>query len=82
MAFSSRRSRVWSKSPRASGSIRKQSWPRSPTAGRPAFYEPDAAHIIDRLVPLLQSNDIVVVFSNGGFDGIHEKILARLRAAG
>ncbi len=51
-------------------------------AGRPAFYEPDAAHIIDRLIPMLQPNDIVVVFSNGGFDGIHEKILARLRAAG
>jgi UDP-N-acetylmuramate: L-alanyl-gamma-D-glutamyl-meso-diaminopimelate ligase len=48
-------------------------------AGRPAFYEPDAAHIIDRLIPLLQPNDIVTIFSNGGFDGIHEKILARLR---
>jgi len=50
-------------------------------AGRPAFYEPDAAHIIDRLVPLLQPNDIVTIFSNGGFDGIHEKILARLRGS-
>ena len=49
-------------------------------SGRPAFYEQDAAHIIDRLIPLLQPNDIVAVFSNGGFDGIHEKILARLRA--
>jgi UDP-N-acetylmuramate: L-alanyl-gamma-D-glutamyl-meso-diaminopimelate ligase len=49
------------------------------TDGRPAFYEPDAAHIVDRLIPLLQPNDIVAVFSNGGFDGIHEKILARLR---
>ncbi|MGI8821362.1 MAG: UDP-N-acetylmuramate:L-alanyl-gamma-D-glutamyl-meso-diaminopimelate ligase [Chthoniobacterales bacterium] len=48
--------------------------------GRPAFYEPDAAHIVDRLLPLLQPNDIVAVFSNGGFDGIHEKILAGLRA--
>ncbi len=48
-------------------------------SGRPAFYEPDAAHIIDRLVPLLQPNDVVAVFSNGGFDGIHEKILDRLR---
>ena len=47
--------------------------------GRPAFYEPDADHIVDRLVPLLRPNDIVAVFSNGGFDGIHEKILARLR---
>jgi UDP-N-acetylmuramate: L-alanyl-gamma-D-glutamyl-meso-diaminopimelate ligase len=49
-------------------------------AGRPAFYEPDAAHIIDRLVPMLQPDDVVAVFSNGGFDGIHEKILERLRA--
>ncbi len=49
-------------------------------AGRPAFYEPDADHIVDRLVPLLRRNDVVAVFSNGGFDGIHEKILARLRA--
>ncbi|HMJ06641.1 MAG TPA: Mur ligase family protein, partial [Chthoniobacterales bacterium] len=49
-------------------------------AGRPSYYEPDAAHIVDRLLPLLQPNDVVVVFSNGGFDGIHEKILARLRA--
>ncbi|MGI9086247.1 MAG: UDP-N-acetylmuramate:L-alanyl-gamma-D-glutamyl-meso-diaminopimelate ligase [Chthoniobacterales bacterium] len=50
-------------------------------SGRPAFYEPDAAHIVDRLLPLLQPDDIVTVFSNGGFDGIHEKILGRLRAA-
>ena len=50
-------------------------------SGRPAFYEPDAAHIIDKLVPLLQPDDVVAVFSNGGFEGIHEKILERLRAA-
>ena len=49
-------------------------------SGRPAFYEPDAAHIVDRLLPLLKAEDVVVVFSNGGFDGIHEKILARLTA--
>jgi len=49
-------------------------------SGRPAFYEKDAAHIVDRLVPLLQPNDVVAVFSNGGFDGIHEKILERVRA--
>ncbi|MEO5722242.1 MAG: UDP-N-acetylmuramate:L-alanyl-gamma-D-glutamyl-meso-diaminopimelate ligase [Chthoniobacterales bacterium] len=49
-------------------------------AGRVSFYEPDAAHIVNRLVPLLQADDVVVVFSNGGFDGIHERILARLRA--
>jgi UDP-N-acetylmuramate: L-alanyl-gamma-D-glutamyl-meso-diaminopimelate ligase len=49
-------------------------------SGRPAFYEPDAAHIVERLIPLLQHDDVVVVFSNGGFEGIHEKILARLRS--
>ncbi|MGI8956570.1 MAG: UDP-N-acetylmuramate:L-alanyl-gamma-D-glutamyl-meso-diaminopimelate ligase [Chthoniobacterales bacterium] len=47
-------------------------------AGRMAFYERDAAAILDRLVPLLQPNDVVTVFSNGGFDGIHAKLLERL----
>ena len=48
-------------------------------AGRPAFYEPDAAHIIEKLVPLLKKKDVVAIFSNGGFDGIHGKLLERLR---
>lgn len=48
-------------------------------AGRPAFYEPDVAHILDRLVPLLKPKDVVVIFSNGGFDGIHGKLLERLK---
>jgi UDP-N-acetylmuramate: L-alanyl-gamma-D-glutamyl-meso-diaminopimelate ligase len=48
-------------------------------AGRPAFYEKDAAAIVDRIVPMLRAKDVVVVFSNGGFDNIHEKLLARLR---
>jgi UDP-N-acetylmuramate: L-alanyl-gamma-D-glutamyl-meso-diaminopimelate ligase len=47
--------------------------------GRPAFYEKNADAIVDRIVPLLKDKDIVVVFSNGGFDNIHEKLLARLR---
>jgi UDP-N-acetylmuramate: L-alanyl-gamma-D-glutamyl-meso-diaminopimelate ligase len=29
--------------------------------------------------PLLQPNDVVTIFSNGGFDGIHERMLDRLR---
>ena len=49
------------------------------SSGRPAFYEENADAIIDRIVPMLQANDVVTVFSNGGFDGIHEKLLARLR---
>ena len=47
-------------------------------AGRTAFYEPNAEAIVERIVPLLQPNDVVTIFSNGGFDGIHEKLLARL----
>jgi UDP-N-acetylmuramate: L-alanyl-gamma-D-glutamyl-meso-diaminopimelate ligase len=47
-------------------------------SGRPAFYEPDVAHIVDRLVPLLKARDVVAIFSNGGFDGIHGKLLERL----
>jgi UDP-N-acetylmuramate: L-alanyl-gamma-D-glutamyl-meso-diaminopimelate ligase len=46
--------------------------------GRPAFYEKNADTIIDRILPLLKEKDVVVVFSNGGFDNIHEKLLARL----
>ena len=48
-------------------------------AGRPAFYEENANAIVDRIIPMLRSKDVVVVFSNGGFDNIHEKLLARLR---
>jgi UDP-N-acetylmuramate: L-alanyl-gamma-D-glutamyl-meso-diaminopimelate ligase len=49
-------------------------------SGRPAFYEPDAAHIIEKLVPLLKTNDVVAIFSNGGFDGIHGKLLEKLKS--
>ncbi len=48
-------------------------------AGRTAFYEPSADAILDRIVPMLMPDDVVTVFSNGGFDGIHEKLIARLR---
>jgi UDP-N-acetylmuramate: L-alanyl-gamma-D-glutamyl-meso-diaminopimelate ligase len=48
-------------------------------AGRSAFYEQNADAIVDRIVPILRPKDVVVVFSNGGFDNIHEKLLARLR---
>ena len=48
-------------------------------SGRVAFYEPDADSIVKRLLPLLEPEDVVTVFSNGGFDRIHEKLLARLR---
>jgi UDP-N-acetylmuramate: L-alanyl-gamma-D-glutamyl-meso-diaminopimelate ligase len=46
-------------------------------AGVPAYYEPDADAIVARLKPLLKEGDVVVVFSNGGFGGIHQKLLAQ-----
>ena len=45
-------------------------------AGVPAYYEPDADAIVGRLNPLLRKGDVIVVFSNGGFGGIHEMLLA------
>src|SRR5436305_5599552 len=48
-------------------------------AGRPAFYEQNAEAIVNRIVPMLRPKDVVVVFSNGGFDNIHEKLLMRLK---
>lgn len=40
------------------------------------YLEPNADAIVTRLAPLVKANDVVVVFSNGGFGGIHEKLLA------
>jgi UDP-N-acetylmuramate: L-alanyl-gamma-D-glutamyl-meso-diaminopimelate ligase len=47
--------------------------------GIPSFYEPDADAIVAKLRPLLQPGDVIAVFSNGGFDGIHDKLVAALR---
>jgi len=49
-------------------------------AGRTAFYEENADAIVDRIAPMLRRQDIVAVFSNGGFDNIHEKLLKRLQS--
>lgn len=46
--------------------------------GKPAYYEPTVEDIIRRLKPLAREGDVVVIFSNGGFDGIHAKLLASL----
>ncbi len=51
------------------------------SAGVPAYYEPDADAIVARLTPLLREGDVVVVFSNGGFGNIHQKLLALETAA-
>jgi UDP-N-acetylmuramate: L-alanyl-gamma-D-glutamyl-meso-diaminopimelate ligase len=38
----------------------------------------DVAEIVDNLVSELQTGDVVAILSNGGFDGIYEKLPARL----
>ncbi len=49
-------------------------------AGSPkAELLPDASAIVDAIAPRLQSGDVVALLSNGGFDGIYEKLPARLR---
>ena len=47
---------------------------------KPAFALPDADEIVAHLVPELRSGDVVAIMSNGGFGGIHEKILSALRS--
>jgi len=47
-------------------------------AGKDAAYLPDVAAIVAHLAQNAQGGDVVCVFSNGGFDGIHGKLLARL----
>jgi UDP-N-acetylmuramate: L-alanyl-gamma-D-glutamyl-meso-diaminopimelate ligase len=48
--------------------------------GKPAFALPDADEIVAHIVPQLRSGDVVAIMSNGGFGGIHEKILNALRS--
>ncbi|HZB88168.1 MAG TPA: UDP-N-acetylmuramate:L-alanyl-gamma-D-glutamyl-meso-diaminopimelate ligase [Terracidiphilus sp.] len=48
-------------------------------AGTPAQLLPGVSEIIDSLAPRLRSGDVVAILSNGGFDGIYEKLPARLR---
>ena len=47
--------------------------------GKPAMVFPDADSIVEHLKPELKSGDVVAIMSNGGFGGIHEKILEVLR---
>ncbi len=51
-------------------------------AGTPAELHPGVDAIIDSLLPHLQSGDVVAILSNGGFDGIYEKLPKRLEARG
>jgi UDP-N-acetylmuramate: L-alanyl-gamma-D-glutamyl-meso-diaminopimelate ligase len=47
--------------------------------GTPAELCPDVEAIVNRITPQLQSGDVVAILSNGGFDGIYEKLPLRLK---
>lgn len=47
--------------------------------GKPSFSLPDADAIVAHLAPELKENDVVAIMSNGGFGGIHDKILNVLK---
>ena len=48
--------------------------------GKPAFALPNVDEIVAHIVPELRSGDVVAIMSNGGFGGIHEKVLTALRS--
>ena len=49
---------------------------------KPAMALPGADQIVAHLIPELREGDVVAIMSNGGFGGIHDKILAALKAPG
>jgi UDP-N-acetylmuramate: L-alanyl-gamma-D-glutamyl-meso-diaminopimelate ligase len=48
--------------------------------GKPAVYLPTVEAIIDHLCESATTGEVICVFSNGGFGGIHAKLLDRLAA--
>jgi len=47
--------------------------------GAKADLYPDGNAIVEQIAPQLEAGDVVAILSNGGFDGIYEKLPARLR---
>lgn len=46
----------------------------------PAKVQQDLTELINRIVAKARSNDVIVIMSNGGFGGIHQRLLTALRA--
>lgn len=46
---------------------------------KPVFAMPGVDEIIEQLIPELREGDVVAIMSNGGFGGIHEKLLSALK---
>ena len=49
------------------------------TSGKNAAYLPDVDAIVDHVSKGVEGGDVVCVFTNGGFGGIHGKLLERLK---
>ena len=49
-------------------------------AGKTAAHEPNVDRIVEQVSASAMAGDVVMIMSNGGFGGIHEKLLARLEA--
>jgi UDP-N-acetylmuramate: L-alanyl-gamma-D-glutamyl-meso-diaminopimelate ligase len=48
--------------------------------GRKAYLEQDVDAMVQRAMSVVEPGDTIVVFSNGGFGGIHQKLLDALAA--
>ena len=46
----------------------------------PAFLCRDIDKMVEQVAAQARAGDILVVMSNGGFGGIHDKLLARLQS--
>ncbi len=49
-------------------------------SGKPARLLDTADAIVESIAPELRAGDVVAILSNGGFDGIYEKLPARLKS--
>jgi UDP-N-acetylmuramate: L-alanyl-gamma-D-glutamyl-meso-diaminopimelate ligase len=47
-------------------------------SGHPCFHEANTDAIITRLKAETKPGDVIIIFSNGGFDGIHGKLITAL----
>lgn len=46
--------------------------------GKIAETAPDVAGLLSKMIPIAQPKDVILIMSNGGFDGIYQKLLAQL----